>query len=53
MMDRWNVSIEPAIEKEETTIPAHKVLKVIEELFNEIFLCCWWIICIQIEIKSS
>lgn len=29
MMDRWNVSIEPAIEKEETAIPAHKVLKVI------------------------
>ncbi|CAH1714167.1 unnamed protein product [Chironomus riparius] len=28
MMDRWNVSIEPAIEKEETIIPAHKVLKV-------------------------
>ncbi|XP_070497309.1 diacylglycerol kinase 1 isoform X3 [Chironomus tepperi] len=28
MMDRWNVSIEPAIEKEEPTIPAHKVLKV-------------------------
>lgn len=28
MMDRWNVSIEASGDKEETTIPAHKVLKV-------------------------
>jgi diacylglycerol kinase (ATP) len=30
MMDRWNISIETKIDKEEnhTTIPSHKVLKV-------------------------
>lgn len=28
MMDRWNVSIEATGDKEETTIPSHKVLKV-------------------------
>jgi diacylglycerol kinase (ATP) len=38
MMDRWNVSIEPAIDKEEMAIPAHKVLKVIEGILMR-FLC--------------
>ena len=37
MMDRWNVSIEPAVEKEEA-IPAHKVLKVIEEILMNFFV---------------
>lgn len=28
MMDRWNVSIEPLNEKEDMSVPSHKVLKV-------------------------
>lgn len=39
MMDRWNVSIEALDEKEEITIPSHKVLKVSLSMTIQLYTC--------------